>query len=276
MITLRKGIVYILAIIIALLWLIPILLTVTMAFKSPTDFASHPFWSLPQEFNLFKNIGAAWSSAGLGQGFVNSLIYGVLGSALAVLIAAFTSYGLVVLKLRGAFIWFLVIFSGTLFPYQLYIVPLFQMYSTLGLYDTQLGMVLFYTAMSIPFCTLVLRGFFSTISREIIESSRVDGASEVRIFFRMYLPLSFSALAVLCLLQFTWIWNDLLFGLVLSSSPDVRPVMPSLNNLTGTYSGSSFSILLAGVLVASIPTLLLFFGLQKYFIQGLTLSVKTR
>ena len=267
-------ILYIVAVIFALIWLFPLWITISTAVKSTPDFINNAFWLFPREFNLFQNMTQAWNSAGLGQGFVNSLIYGIAGGALAVFIAGLASYGLVVLKVPGAFTWFLVIFSGTLFPLQIYIVPLYQAYNALGLYDTQIGMVIFYTAISVPFATLVMRGFFSTIPEEIAAAARVDGGSEFGIFWRIYLPLSFSALLVVFLLQFTWIWNDLLFGLVLSNSNEIRPVMPSLSSLTGIYSGASFTIVLAGALLASAPTLILFLGLQKYFLQGLTLSVK--
>lgn len=271
-----KLVLYAVAIVLALLWLFPLWLTITIAIKSAPDFANNPFWFLPREFNLFQNIASAWNSASLGQGFMNSLIYGVVSGALAVLLASLASYGLVVLKVRGAFIWFLVIFSGTMFPLQCYIVPLYQMYNVLNLYDTQIGMIIFYTAISIPFSTLVMRGFFSTVPEEIVEAARLDGCSEIGILFRIYLPLSLAALLVVFLLQFTWIWNDLLFGLVLGVSDNVRPVMPSLTSLMGVYSGISFTVVLAGALVASAPTLLLFLGLQKYFLEGLTLSARKK
>lgn len=259
-----------------LLWLFPLWMTISIASKSTPDFVNHAFWSLPREFDLFENMATAWSNASLGQGFMNSLLYAIVGGALAVLIGSLASYALIVLKIRGAFIWFLVIFSGTLFPTQIYIVPLYQMYNALGLYDTQIGMILFYTAISIPFSMLVMRGFFSTIPPELVGAARVDGCSEIGIFFRIYLPLSFAALLVVFLLQFTWIWNDLLFGLVLGVSDGVRPIMPSLTSLMGVYSATSFTVILAGALVASAPTLILFLGLQRYFLDGLTLTAKKR
>lgn len=273
-ISVGQIVLYIVAILCSLLWLAPLWITITSAIKAPTDFINNAFWLLPREFNLFQNMAQAWNGAGLGQGFINSLIYGVVGAAVAVFIASLASYGLIVLKVPGAYIWFLIIFSGTIFPFQIYIAPLYQTYNALGLYDTQIGMLIFYSAISIPFATLVMRGFFSTIPEEIAAAARVDGSSEIGVFWHMYTPLSLSAFLVVFLLQFTWIWNDLLFGLVLSNSNDVRPIMPSLASLTGVYGGSSFTVVLAGALLASAPTLVLFLGLQKYFLQGLTLSVK--
>jgi multiple sugar transport system permease protein len=119
-----------------------------------------------------------------------------------------------------------------------------------------------------------LRGFYSTVPNEYRESAMVEGASEVRILRSIYVPLSVSAALVLFLFQFTWIWNDLLFGIVLSSSPSVHPVMASLSSLMGLYGGSSLPVELAGTLIAASPMLVLFFTLRRFFTQGLSLVVR--
>ncbi len=258
----------------ALAWVLPIWWTVINASKSSHDFFFHSFYALPREFDLFSNISAAWTGAGLGTGFINSLLYGVVGAGASILIASLASYAIVVLRIRGGFTIFLAIFSATVFPLQMYIIPLFRMFNSLDLYDTRLGMFLFYTAVSVPFCTLVLRGFYSTVPRDYREAALVEGAPEIRVLQLIYMPLARSAMLVLFLFQFTWIWNDLLFGIVLTSSPGVRPVMASLSSLMGVYAGTSFPVVLAGALVAASPTLLLFFGLRRHFTQGLTLLAK--
>jgi multiple sugar transport system permease protein len=258
----------------ALLWALPVWWTVINAAKTSSDFFNHPFYSIPREFNLFANISTAWSNAGLGTGFINSIIYGVVGAAASIVIASLAAYGIVVLKVRGAFTIFLIIFSGTVFPLQMFIVPLFRMYNDIGLYDSRLGMIIFYTAISVPFCTLVLRGFYSTVPGELREAALVEGARELRILRSVYAPLSVAAALVLFLFQFTWIWNDLLFGIVLTSSPSDRPVMASLSSLMGVYGGSALPVELAGTLIAASPMLVLFFCLRRFFTQGLSLVVR--
>ena len=258
----------------ALAWVLPVWWTVINATKSSHDFFFHSFYALPREFNLFSNISAAWSGAGLGTGFVNSILYGVVGAGASIVIASLASYAIVVLRIRGGFTVFLAIFSATVFPLQMYIIPLFRMFNSLHLYDTRLGLFLFYTAVSVPFCTLVLRGFYSTVPRDYREAALVEGARELRVLQLIYIPLARSAMLVLFLFQFTWIWNDLLFGIVLTSSPSVRPVMASLSSLMGVYAGTSFPVVLAGALIAASPTLFLFFGLRRHFTQGLTLLAK--
>jgi ABC-type glycerol-3-phosphate transport system permease component len=258
----------------ALAWALPVWWTVINADKSTHDFFFHSFYALPREFDILSNISAAWTGAGLGTGFINSLLYGVVGAGASILIASLASYAIVVLKIRGGFTIFLAIFSATVFPLQMYIIPLFRMFNSLHLYDTRLGLFMFYTAVSVPFCTLVLRGFYSTVPRDYREAALVEGAHEIRVLQLIYMPLARSAMLVLFLFQFTWIWNDLLFGIVLTSSPSVRPVMASLSSLMGVYAGTSFPVVLAGALVAASPTLLLFFGLRRHFTQGLTLLAK--
>jgi multiple sugar transport system permease protein len=115
-----------------------------------------------------------------------------------------------------------------------------------------------------------MRGFFSTIPRDIQEAARLDGASDLSIYRRIFMPLAGGPIAVLFLFQFTWIWNDLLFGLVLSTSDGIRPVMPSLLGMQGMYARSGPPTVLAGALLASLPTILLFLLLRRYMIQGLT------
>src|SRR5207302_1988092 len=146
------------------------------------------------------------------------------------------------------------------------------MYTDHGLYDTWLGMALFYTAIAIPFCLFVLRGFFSTIPPEIQDAARLDGASDFRIYWRIFMPLARGPIAVLLLFQFTWIWNDLLFGLVLSTSDGVRPITPSLLGLQGVYANSGPPVVLAGALIGSLPTVVLFLFLGRYLLRGLVLS----
>jgi multiple sugar transport system permease protein len=271
---LGRVVVYTVLSVAALAWALPIWWTVINASKSSHDFFFHSFYSIPREFDLLSNISAAWTGAGLGTGFINSLLYGVVGAAASILIASLASYAIVVLRIRGGFTIFLAIFSATVFPLQMYIIPLFRMFNSLNLYDTRLGMFLFYTAVSVPFCTLVLRGFYSTVPRDYREAALVEGAPEIRVLQLIYMPLARSAMLVLFLFQFTWIWNDLLFGIVLTSSPGVRPVMASLSSLMGVYAGTSFPVVLSGALVAASPTLLLFFGLRRHFTQGLTLLAK--
>jgi len=259
--------------VLALVWLLPLWLLVITPMKSTPEYTDKSQWALPTHpLRLFSNLRTAWDSAGLGAGFVASLTYGLTGAALAILFGSLGAYAITRLGVRLGFWWFILVFSGTIFPFQMYLIPLFNLYTRTGLYDTWIGMALFYTAIAIPFCLFVLRGFFSTIPQEVQDAARLDGASDFRIYWRIFLPLARGPIAVLLLFQFTWIWNDLLFGLVLSTSDGVRPITPSLLGLQGVYANSGPPVVLAGALIGSLPTVVLFLFLGRYLLRGLVLS----
>jgi ABC-type glycerol-3-phosphate transport system permease component len=261
----------------AFAWVVPLALLFVTPMKSFEEYSSTSQWALPSDpLQVFDNIGEAWTTAGLGPGFLVSLSYGLVGSVVAILCAALGAYGITRLKIRGHFLWFLLVFSGTLFPFQMYLIPLFQMYTDTGLYDTWFGLALFYSAIATPFCLLVLRGFFSTIPPDVEDAAKLDGASSWAIFWRIMMPLARGPVAVLVLFQFTWIWNDFMFGLVLSTSDGVRPIMPSLVGLQGASSTAGPPIVLAGALVGSLPTIALFLLLGRYLLTGLTLTTTGR
>ena len=258
--------------VLAIVWLIPLAITFLTALKSNEEFASTAMWSLPKDFALVENLRFAWDTGKMGESFVRSLSYATLGAAVAIFFASLAAHALIQLRVARSFFWFLLIYSGTIFAFQMYLLPLFYMYQKTGLYDTQLGMMLFYTAIAIPFCLFVLRNHFATIDREIVEAAKMDGLSNFGLYARMYMPLSIAPIAALFLFQFTWIWNDLLFGITLAKSADVRPIMAGLASLRGLYSANNTPGVMAGALLASIPTILIFILLGRYLLRGMTLT----
>jgi ABC-type glycerol-3-phosphate transport system permease component len=264
--------------VLAVAWLVPLWLVVVTAMKTNPEYARDASqWALPRNpFTLLANLHQAWSTSGMGPGFEASLLYGVVGAGLAILFASLGAYSITRLRIRGPFFWFVLVFSGTVFPFQMYLIPLFKLYQDTGLYDTQVGMILFYTAITIPFCLFVMRGFFATIPRELQEAARLDGSGDLGIFWRIFVPLSWGPIAVLFLFQFTWIWNDLLFGLVLSTSDGVRPITPTLAGLQGQFAASGPPLVLTAALLATLPTIVLFLLLGRHMMRGLTLTAAGR
>ena len=149
------------------------------------------------------------------------------------------------LRPKFNFLLFLIIYSGTLFPFQMYLIPVYRLFNVLGLYDTRTGMVLIYSAICIPFSLFVYRGFYTTIPREIEEAAKLDGCGPVRSFVSVFLPQSLPPTAVVALFQMTWIWNDLLFGMVLSRTQHVRPIMVAVATMTG-YGGGNIPWIMTG------------------------------
>ncbi|WP_051393141.1 carbohydrate ABC transporter permease [Glycomyces arizonensis] len=257
--------------VLGLLWLIPVYLLIINAAKAPETFTTTHSWR-PTDFSLLSNIGEAMRLSGLADSVLSTLVYAVVSPVIAVLVGAAAGFAIVALRLRHGFAWFVAIFGGTVFPLQMILLPLFDAYSRMNLFDTRLGMILVYTAISIPFSAFVMRNFFTGIAHNVFEASVLDGASTGRIFFRVYLPMASSALVAIFILQATFIWNDFLLGLVLSQSDTVRPIVTSLAGMQSTYGGAQMSTVLAGGLLVSLPTVVLFLCTQKFFSRGLALG----
>lgn len=269
---LSRGSILLIVSVMVVIWLVPLVSTFLTALKTPQEAARTYPWQLPQGFALGDNIAWAWKQARLSQNFVLSILYASIGAGVAIVFASLAGFSLTQLRPRRAFGWFLLIYAGTIFPFQMYLLPLFRLYLTTSLYDRQVGLLLFYIAIAIPFCLFVLRNHFTTIDYEIIEAAKLDGLSNFGLYLRIYMPLSVAAIAALFLFQFTWIWNDLLFGLTLAKSNDVRPIMAGLAGLRGTYSVQNTPGVLAGALIASVPTVLIFILLGRYLLRGMTLT----
>lgn len=255
----------------AALWLLPIVTAFLAAFKFEADFVRQKFYDLPTQFGLISNLQSALIEYRILENVISSLLYAVVGTAVAVVLSSAAAYSIVRMRPRFSFSLFLIIYSGTLFPFQMYLIPLFRAYNVLGLYDTWLGMSLLYSAICIPFALFAFRGFYTTVPREVEEAAKLDGCGPTRMLFSIFVPNSAAPTAVVALFQATWIWNDLLFGMVLSRSPEVRPIMVAVSAMMG-FGGNSIPRLMAVVICVSIPTVLLFLFLRKYFIQGMVLS----
>ena len=259
----------------AIAYLTPLYYLFVTVFKTSEEYAKKGVLELPDSLApIIDNIVQAWTIAHLGEAALNSFSYALIGAALAVAFAAAAAYGMTRLTLIGANGWFMLIFTGTLFPFQMYLVPLLFGYQRLGIINSWFGMLLLYVAICIPFPLLVLRNSFSAITREVDEAARIEGVSELKIFWHVVLPLVRPAIAALAVLEFTFIWNDLLFSSILANGIEVRSIMVALQSLQGTYSTLGPNVVITASLISSIPTVLLFIALRKYFMAGLQLGTK--
>lgn len=255
-----------------LIWLVPVYLLLANASKGDDEYGFVSVWQPAGVAGLFHNFADAWEKGNLGAGVLSTALYSIVSPAIAVIVGAAVGFAIVALKLRHGFGWFVVIFSSTVIPVQMILMPLFRGFVGTGLYDTRTGLLIVYTVLAIPFAAFVMRNFFSGIAREIFEAATVDGAGSMRVFARIYLPMSLSALTAVFILQATLIWNDLLIGLTLTRSDDVRPVMTALVAMQSTYGGSTLQVVLAGGLLVSLPTVVLFLLTQRTFTRGMALG----
>jgi multiple sugar transport system permease protein len=262
-----------LGVLLALIWVLPFWFLFLTIFKSTEEYASGDPLAFPQGIApIFENVRRAWELGGMGQAMLNSALYGVVGAGAAVFIAAMAAFALSRLELPRREAWFLLIFAGTVFPFQMYLIPLFFGFQSAGLLNSRLGMCLLYIAICIPFPVLVLRTYMNGLSREMDEAARMDGAREFTVFFRIVLPNVIGPMAAVFLLQFTWIWNDLLFSTILANRPETRSIMNALLVFQGSYSQQGPNIVMTGALIASIPTVVLFFLLRRHFMEGLRVT----
>lgn len=259
-------------IVLGLVWLAPLYLIVANASKTQQQYAESSVWSWTGVDGLVPNAVEAWTRGQIADGVWASALYALVSPLLAILIGAAAGFAIVVLRLKHGFAWFVFLFSATVLPLQILLVPLFRSYVELEIYDTQIGLLLIYAVLSVPFSAFVMRNFFSGIARSVYEAALIDGAGPWRVFRSIYLPMSMPALVAVFILQATLVWNDLLLGMTLSRSAGVRPLMGSLAALQGNYGGSAIPVVLVAGLIVSIPTIILFLASQRAFGRGLALG----
>jgi multiple sugar transport system permease protein len=253
-----------------LLWLLPIIAAVFTSFRTQDDITARGFWTLPESFVL-TNFVKAWTEARVEKYLINSFIITIPALLAMLFFSSLGAYALARYRFRGNLLIYFVFVAGTLLPFQILMLPVFRLTNALGLFDTYGALILIHTAFQLGFCTFVLRNFMRTVPYEIIDAARVDGCGEFRIYWQIVLPLMLPALAALATLEFTWVFNDYLWAIILLRSDALRPVTAGLATLRGQYN-TDWPVITAGALLATIPTLLVFVFLQRYFIQGLTLG----
>ncbi len=267
-----KLIINLILLCLSILWIFPLLFAVLNLFKAPEEFALDGFFSIPQKMNFIENIYYAIEKLDILVPFTSSILYSAFGGGIGIFFSLLAGYGLTHLSIKHKMFWFLLIYSGTIVPFQMYLIPIYKLYTAVKLYDTRLGMLIVYIAIVIPFATFVFRNYFRGISREIVESAKIDGASNWCIFYKLFMPMATSPISVALLFQCSWIWNDLLFGMTFTKSNDIRPVMTTIAALTN-ISQSVPGVLISCVLV-SIPSVILFLYLQKNLEQSIVYTSK--
>jgi alpha-glucoside transport system permease protein len=227
----------------------------------------------PPQFTL-DNYRGVLGGEGIGQSFINSLTVTIPATVIPILIAAFAAYALAWMEFPGRALLIALVVGLIVVPLQMSLIPLLRIYNEIGQIfgvpsKTYPGIWLAHTAFGLPLAIYLLRNYIAGLPKEIIESARVDGASDFDIFVKIILPLSFPALASFAIFQFLWVWNDLLIAMVfLGTDKDHLVLTAALNALLGSR-GGNWEILTASAFVTIIIPLLVFFGLQRYLVRGL-------
>lgn len=261
---------FILLCLVAFAWLVPILTAVLTALRTNDDILSRGFWVLPRSLAL-GNFKTAWERGGLSRFLPNSFIITLPSLVMTLFLSSLSAYALARFRFRGNRFFYFLFIGGMMLPFQVLLLPVFRLTDALGLYDTYWGLIAFHTAFQLGFCTFVLRNYMRTVPVQIFEAARIDGCSELRIWWQIMLPLSLPAMAAVATLEFTWIFNDYLWAIVLVRSEEHMPVTAGLASLQGQFI-MDWTVIVSGALLASVPTIIVFIFLQRYFIEGLTLG----
>ncbi len=216
-----------------------------------------------------ENYGRVLAAEGIGRSFLNTLTVSIPATVIPILVAAFAAYALAWMEFPGRAILIAVIVGLLVVPLQLSLIPLLKLHNTIGIGKSYMGIWLAHTGFGLPLAIYLLRNYMVGLPREIIESARVDGATDFQIFLKIILPLSFPALASFAIFQFLWTWNDLLVALVFLGNTENQLVMTGrLAGLMGSRGGDWEILATAAFITIAVP-LVVFFAMQKYLVRGL-------
>jgi len=246
--------------------------------RPEADIASGNVFGVPSDFLLLENYGRVLAETEALKFFWNSILITVPTVILSISLACLAGYALAIYRVRLPFAssnvavpLFLIFVAGNFVPFQILMVPVRNLTSNLGLYNTIWALILFHAAFQTGFCTLFMRNFIKALPYELIESARIEGVGEFRIFWHIVLPLVRPALAALAVLIFTFIWNEYFWATVLTTDESAKPITAGMESIKGQYL-TSWSLYSAAAIMAAIPPVMIFFAMQKHFIAGLTLG----
>ena len=252
----------------ASLVLIPVLWMVSTAFKSYGETIAKPPRWVPQQIS-FEAFGRLWSEYPFGTYFKNSFVIVLFSMAVSVFASCLAGYGLTRFKFRGRNSLMTFILVTQMFPSVMLLVPFYSIIGKMHLLDTHLGLILVYISFTVPFCTWTMLGFFRALPLDLDEAARIDGCNSWQCFSRIILPLPLPGIASTSIYAFITSWNEYMFAFILTSRPEMKTLSVGIAEMNG-FQQIRWNDMMAASLMASLPLILLFICLQKYFVSGLT------
>jgi glucose/mannose transport system permease protein len=269
----RIGI-YLLLILFSGLFLVPVYVLLSSSLKTFTEVQDlSRLWSPPSGLYL-ESFRSAWFGIpekglrGLGPNLLNSIYLTVPATIISSMLGSLNGYVLSKWKFRGANVIFPLMLFGMFIPYQSILIPLTQTLRAMGLGGTLWGLILVHVVYGIPITTLIFRNYYAEVPTDLIEAARIDGAGILGIYWRVMFPLSLPGFVVVIIWQFTNIWNEFLFAVTLLQKPELQPITVALRNLAGSQI-KEWNMVMAGALIAAVPTLLIYVFMGRFFIRGL-------
>lgn len=260
----KKYLLYIPLSFAALFYLLPLYVILITGFKGFDQVSLKTMWELPTQIRLDNYVEAFQK---LSPYLINSINMVVPAAVISSILGSMNGYLLAKWKFKGADVIFPLILFGMFIPYQAILIPLVQFMKEINLYGGLPGLVLTHVIYGIPITTLTFRNYYASISKELLEAAQVDGASMMRMYWSIILPISIPSFMVVLIWQFTQAWNDFLFAVVVTK-PQNWPITVALNNMAGSQI-IAWNVQMAGSLITALPTLLIYIFLGRYFLRGM-------
>jgi len=280
----RRVALYAFLVTITFVWLVPFLVAVYEALRTDADTTKNGIFSIAEGLTL-DNFIKAWGGTEptFPQAYLNTLIVTIPAVIIVLIVGSMVAYAVSKYSWRFNLVVLMLFTAGNLLPQQSIVLPMYRVYIThllpwpltdnggTLLYNQWIGLIIINVVFQMGFVVFVLSNYMKTLGKEVIEAALVDGAGVLRIWGAIVMPLCRPALAALAALEFTFIYNDFLWALLLMSTQDKRPITGALNTINGQYY-TDYNLLAAAALLAAIPTILVFLALQRYFVSGLSLG----
>ncbi|MFT4065821.1 carbohydrate ABC transporter permease [Paraburkholderia sp.] len=252
-----------------LIWLLPMIAVLVTSVRSTEELSEGNYWGWPKHFAMFDNYREALTTSPMLHYFWNSVLITLPSVVGSIALAAMAGFALAIYRFRGNSTLFATFVAGNFVPIQVLMIPVRDLSLQLGLFNTVSALILFHVSFQTGFCALFLRNFIKQLPFELVEAARIEGANEWTVFFRIVLPLIRPALAALAILVFTFVWNDYFWALCLTQGDDAAPITVGVAALKGQWT-TAWNLVSAGSILAALPSVMMFFAMQKHFVAGLT------
>ena len=238
--------------------------------KTQSEFLNNPTWALPEDWTNFSNYVTAWVDGNLGQYFLNSILAVVPSLAITIFVGVAAGFALEVMIWKGRGNVLLYFLAGIMIPGQMILLPLFNTYFRLHLTGTLWPLIITYTAIGLPLTVFMMATFFRAVPRDVFEAATLDGASIYRMFFSIGFPMVRNAIFTVALVQFFFIWNDLLIALTFTTSDDLRTIQVGLLNFRGEFGQVEYGPTFAAIAINVVLTLTIYLFLNQQVMKGMT------
>ena len=248
----------------------PLFWLLTGSLKTQEEFLNNPTWALPEDWTNFSNYVTAWVDGNLGQYFLNSILAVVPSLTITIFVGVAAGFALEVMIWKGRGNVLLYFLAGIMIPGQMILLPLFNTYFRLNLTGTLWPLIITYTAIGLPLTVFMMATFFRNVPRDVFEAATLDGASIYRMFFSIGFPMVRNAIFTVALVQFFFIWNDLLIALTFTTSDDLRTIQVGLLNFRGEFGQVEYGPTFAAIAINVVLTLTIYLFLNQQVMKGMT------